>query len=308
MTRILVTPRSLKTADHPALAPLRDAGFDIVIPSPGAMPGADVLKAALPGCRGWLAGVEKITADILSAATDLRIISRNGVGVDNVDLEAAKARNIDVANTPGANARGVAELAMGLVFAVARGIPFCDASIKTGGWDRRQGVELEGATLGVVGTGQIGKILVRMALGLGMKAVGYDLYPDRTFAPGDFRYVEPAELARAADAVSVHIPGGDKPFIDAAFLAAMKKNALLVNTARASAVDGDAVLAALDDGKLFGYGVDAFDAEPPGTTALTAHPRVVCTSHIGGFTAESVMRAAERAARNIVEALKKETA
>lgn len=303
MTRILVTPRSLKAVDHPALAPLRDAGFEIVIPCPGAMPDAEALKAALPGCQGWLAGVEKITADILDAAPDLKIISRNGAGIDNVDAEAAKSRGIDVACAPGANARGVAELALALILAVARSIPACDASIKAGGWERRQGVELEGATLGVVGTGQIGRMLVRMAQGIGMKVVGYDLYPDKTFGPDGFRYVEPMELARLSDVISVHIPGGGKPFVDAEFLAAAKRNAILVNTARAAAVDEDAVLAALDGGTLLGYGVDAFAAEPPGRTPLTTHPRVVCTSHIGGFTAESVMRAAERAARNIVDAL-----
>lgn len=304
MTRILVTPRSLKSADHPALRPLRDAGFDMVFPCPGASPDADTLKVALPGCRGWLAGVEKITADILQAAPDLKIICRNGVGVDNIDLEAAKARGIQIANTPGANARGVAELALALILAVARGLPLCDASIKAGGWDRRQGVELEGATLGVVGTGQVGRILICMALGIGMKTVGYDLYPDATFDPGDFRYVEPLELARLSDVVSIHIPGGDRPFADAAFLAALKDNAIVVNTARASAVDETAILAALGDGRILGYGVDAFEDEPPGATPLTTNPRVVCSSHIGGFTAESVMRAAERAARNIVDALK----
>lgn len=304
MVKVLVTPRSLKSADHPALRPLRDAGFEMIFPSPGVSPDADTLKAALPGCQGWLAGVEKITADVIQAAPDLKIISRNGVGVDNVDLEAAKARGVLVANTPGANARGVAELALALILAVARGVPLCDASIKAGGWERRQGIELEGATLGVVGTGQIGRILIRMALGIGMKTVGYDLYPDASFDPGDFRYVEPLELARVSDVVSVHIPGGDRPFVDAAFLAAMKKNAIVVNTARASAVDETAVLAALEDGRLLGYGVDAFENEPPGATPLTTNSRVVCTSHIGGFTAESVMRAAERAAKNIVDKLK----
>jgi phosphoglycerate dehydrogenase-like enzyme len=303
MTRVLVTPRSLKTADHPALAPLRDAGFEIVIPCPGAMPDEALLKSVLPGCRGWLAGVEKITAGIMDAAPDLEIISRNGVGIDNVDLDAAKARGIAVASTPGANARGVAELALALIFAVARNIPACDAGIKAGGWERRQGIELEGATLGVVGTGQIGRMLTRMALGIGMNVVGYDLYPDAAFAPTGFRYVEPGELARIADVVSVHIPGGEKPFVDAEFLGSIKRGVILVNTARASAVDESAVLAALDDGRLLGYGVDAFAAEPPGATPLTAHPRVVCTSHVGGFTAESVMRAAERAARNIAEKL-----
>lgn len=304
MPKILVTPRSLKTPDHPALSPLRRAGFDIVIPAPGAMPDADALKRALPGCAGWLAGVEKITADIIAAGDSLVVISRNGVGVDNIDLEAAKARNIAVANTPGANARGVAELALALIFAVARNIPATHASIRSGGWERRQGLELEGKTLGIVGCGQIGRILAGLGLGLGMRVVGYDLYPDPAFSPSGFHYADLMELAGEADMISLHIPGGDKPLIDAAFLAGMKRNAVLINTARASAVDETALLAALDAGTLFGYGVDAFAVEPPGTTPLTSHPRVVCTSHIGGFTAESVMRAAERAAHNIVETLR----
>lgn len=305
MPKVLVTPRSLKTADHPALAPLRQAGYEIIIPVPGAMPDPAVLKQALPGCVGWLAGVEKITADVIAAATELRIISRNGVGVDNVDAEAAKARNITVANTPGANARGVAELALALVFAIARNIPATDASIKTGGWERRQGMELEGKTLGIVGCGQIGRILAGLGLAMGMRVIGYDLYPNASFSPCGFCYAGQEELAREADVISIHIPGGDRPIVDAAFLGNMKKGVVLVNTARASAVDEDAVLAALDAGTLAGYGVDAFDTEPPGATPLTTHPRVVCTSHIGGFTAESVMRAAERAAQNIVDALSK---
>ncbi len=303
MPKILITPRSLKTPDHPALAPLVVAGYELVIPTPGVMPDADTLKRVLPGCVGWLAGVEKITADILNAAPDLRIISRNGVGIDNIDLEAAKVKNIVVANTPGANARGVAELALALIMAIARNIPAADASIKTGGWERRQGMELEGKTLGIVGCGQIGRILARLGEAMGMKITGYDLYPDCSLSEQGFRYAAADELAREADIVSIHIPGGDKPFVNAEFLACMKQGSILVNTARSTAVDANAVLAALDAGTLLGYGVDAFDAEPPGQTLLTTHPRVVCTSHVGGFTAESVMRAAKRAAENIVESI-----
>lgn len=301
--KILVTPRSLKTPDHPALAPLREAGYEILIPCPGVTPDPETLKKALPECDGWLAGVEKITADIIAAGTRLKIISRNGVGVDNVDPEAARARNIKIANTPGTNARGVAELALGLILAAARFIPACDASIKKGGWDRTQGVELEGRTLGVVGFGMIGRLLAKMAAGLGMKTVGYDLYPNPEFAFPDFSYVEPDELIRRADVISMHIPGGDKPFINADSLAMARNGLILVNTARATAVDNDAVLAALDSGKVFAYGVDAFDPEPPGVTALTSHPRVICTSHIGGFTKESVLRSATMASRNIVAEL-----
>lgn len=303
MTKVLVTPRSLKSPDHPALRPLREAGYEIVIPTPGVSPDPATLKRVLPGCAGWLAGVEKIAADVLEAGGELRIISRNGVGVDNIDLDAAKRLGIAVANTPGANARGVAELALGLILAVARGIAAADASIRAGGWERSQGRELEGGTLGVVGCGQIGRILSRMAIGIGMNVVGYDLYPDASFRLEGFRYVNPEELARRSDVVSVHIPGGDRPFVDREFLSLLRDNAILVNTARASAVDEAAVIEALDSGRLFGYGVDAFSEEPPGVTALTSHARVVSTSHVGGFTAESVMRSAEWAARNIVEKL-----
>lgn len=303
MTKILVTPRSLKSPDHPALEPLRRAGFDIVIPSPGAMPDAGALVKALPGCSGWLAGVEKITADIIAAGDELKIISRNGTGVDNVDLAAAKARGVEVANTPGANARGVAELTLALIFAVARNVPATDASIKAGGWERRQGIELEGKTLGVVGCGQIGKMVARMAAAIGMKVVGYDPYPDLNCGIDGFSFVESEELIAAADIVSLHVPGGDKPFVDDAFFAKARRNVIVINTSRASAVDERSMLKALDGGVALGYGVDAFDPEPPGVTPLTSNPKVVCTSHIGGFTAESVLRAATQASVNIVNKL-----
>ncbi|MDR0362188.1 MAG: phosphoglycerate dehydrogenase [Planctomycetota bacterium] len=303
MTKILITPRSLKTPDHPALAPLREAGYEIVIPAPGVTPDPETLKKVLPGCAGWLAGVEKITADVIQAASGLRVISRNGTGVDNVDLEAAAKRGVEVARTPGANARGVAELAIGLILSIARNIPKTDASIASGGWERKQGIELENRTLGVVGCGQIGKLVVRLGKALGMRAIGYDLYPDKAFEAEGFSYVEPDGIAKQADVVSLHIPGGDKPFVDAAFLEQAKPGVIVVNTSRAAAVDDNAMLAALDSGKAFGYGVDVFDPEPPGKTALTTHPKAVCTSHVGGFTAESVLRAARQAAENIVLAL-----
>jgi D-3-phosphoglycerate dehydrogenase len=303
MTKILVTPRSLKTPDHPALAPLREAGYEIRIPAPGVMPDPDTLKKNLPGCAGWLAGVEKITADIIDAAPDLKVVSRNGVGVDNIDLEAAARRGIEVARTPGANARGVAELAIGLMLAVARNIAKTDASIAAGGWERVQGVELDGRTLGVVGCGQVGKVVATLGGAIGMDVVGYDLYPDKNFMLDGFRFVEPDEIARRSDVVSLHIPGGDKPFVDVEFFKKAKKGVIVVNTSRAAAVDDQAMLAALDSGLAFGYGVDAFDPEPPGATPLTTHPKVICTSHIGGFTVESVLRSAKQAAENIVLAL-----
>ncbi len=303
MTAVLITPRSLKDASHPALAPLRDAGYELVFPSPGRLPSPEELKAALPPCAAWLAGVEPIRADIMDAAPKLRVISRNGVGVDTVDLDAAKARGIAVRNTPGANSRGVAELCLALIFSMARSIGLSSASVKTGGWERAQGFELEGKTLGLIGCGQIGKHLARMATGIGMRVVAYDMYPDNAFSPPGFSYASAEEVLEQADVLSLHIPGGDRPFLNADRIGRMRQNAFIVNTARAGVVDQDALLNALDGKRLAGYAVDVFDPEPPGVTRLTAHAKTLCTAHLGGFTGESVLRAALRAAENIVEHL-----
>src|SRR6476620_1887920 len=134
--RILVTPRSATCAGHPALKRLREAAYEIVLCSAGKQPGEDELCALLPGCVGYLAGVERITQRVLDAADALRVISRNGTGVDNIDMVAAKARGIDILRAEGANARAVAELTIGQVFALARGIPSCDAAMKRGAWER----------------------------------------------------------------------------------------------------------------------------------------------------------------------------
>ena len=303
MSTVIVTPRSLASPDHPALEPLRRAGHRIVIPAPGRTPTAAELLAALPGVAGWLAGVEPITADILAGADALRVIARNGVGTDAIDGDAAKARNIRVVNTPGANSRGVAELAAGLIFALARGIAATNASVKAGGWERAQGIELHGRTLGLAGCGQVGKLLADIALGLGMRVVAHDPYPDGSFRREGFSFVGVDVLLSASDVISLHLPAGDKPFLDAEALGRVKPGCLIINTARARVVDADAMLAALDGGRVAGYAVDAFDPEPPGVTPLNSHPRTLCTAHIGGFTRESVMRAAWQAAEKIAAIL-----
>ncbi len=304
MANILVTPRSISEPAHPALRPLLEAGHTPLIPSPGKLPTPEVLRDVLPKCEGWLAGVEPITAELMDAGQKLRIIARNGVGVDNVDLVAAKARGIEVAVTPGANSRGVAELALGLILNVARGIGESDRSIRAGGWGRTQGFELQGKTLGLAGCGQIGKLLAGMALGIGMRVVAYDIMRDPAMAARDnFHYAELDEMLRAVDVLSLHMPADKKPFLDAERLAMLKKGVVVVNTARAALVDQEAILSALDAGQVRGYAVDVFDPEPPGETALTRHPKVLCSAHLGGFTAESVLRAGSQAAENIVRKL-----
>lgn len=304
--KILVTPRSLTKGGDPSLDLLGAAGYEVVMCTPGKSPDEAELVRLLPGCVGWLAGVEKISDKALAAATDLKAISRNGTGVDSIDLEACKRRGIEVLRADGANARGVAELALALMLSLARSVPFSDARMKGGGWERRQGSELEGKTLGVVGTGRIGRLVTRFALAMDMHVLGYDAYPDPSYAPSpSFRMTGLAELLRSSDIVTLHCPHipGDPSLIDAAALAGMKKGAYLVNTARAGLVDDAAVLSALDQGSLGGYAVDAFAKEPPDAGPLLAHERVITTPHIGAFTAESVSRATRIAVENLLTAL-----
>ena len=292
--KILVTPRSVTRGGHPSLEKLRAAGCEVVFCKAGAQPTEDELRALLPGCVGYLAGVEPVTARALEAADRLRAISRNGTGVDNVDLAAAKTR-------------GVAELAIGLLVALARGVIPADNALKRGGWERGSaGVELEGKTLGLVGCGRIGKLVARMALGCDMKVVAFDALPDLKFNPGEgFRFTTLDEVISRADFLSLHCPpaADGRPLLDAAALAKLKRGAFLINTARYDVFDADAVLAALDSGALAGLALDAFDTEPPTDARLAKHPRVIATPHIGGFTRESIDRAMTVAVDNLLAAL-----
>lgn len=302
--KVLVTPRSVTRDGHPALDRLRQHGFEVVFSSPGVQPDEAELLRRLPGCVAYLAGVEPVTARVLEAAKTLKVIARNGIGIDNVDLVAARRLGLQVLPAAGANARGVAELTVALMLALARAVPWSDAQLKAGQWQRRQGVELEGKVLGLIGCGRIGQMVARMARGLDMSVLGYDPQPVAGGCSG-LDYAGFDEVLAKADVVSLHCPAcpDARPLIDAAALGRMKKGALLVNTARACLLDGAAVLAALDQGRLAGLAVDVFEHEPPGDDPLVRHPHVIATPHLGGFTAESVDRAVSAAVENILNAI-----
>lgn len=301
--KILVTPRSVTRHGHPALKRLEQAGYEVVLAPAGRQPDAEDLQRLLPGCVGYLAGVEEIRATVLESATALRVISRNGVGVDNIDLAAAARRGIVVRKAVGSNARGVAELTFAQLLALARWLPFGDRGIKAGGWERRQGIELIGRTLGLLGCGHVGRIVAKLALAFEMKVIAYDVMPDRSFAPApDFRFAAFDEVLAAADALSLHCPAlpDGRPLLGAVELARMKPGALLINTARADLVDGAALASALERGHLAGVALDVFQHEPPVGDLLVASDRVIATPHIGGFTAESVDRAMDMAVTNLL--------
>jgi D-3-phosphoglycerate dehydrogenase len=302
--RILITPRSLTLSgpDSSAeLQPLRDAGFDLVAAAPGRTPSEPELLAAVPGIVGWLAGVEQIPKVVLEAATKLRVIARNGVGTDAIDMEAASRAGISVTKAAGANATGVAELAVTLAMMCLRQVPWSAASVRSGGWQRWAAKEVSEITVGIVGLGAIGRKVAAAFEALGAAVVGYDPFS----SVDGIGSVELDELVATADVITLHAPPPEdgSALIDSAQLSRMREGAILVNTARASLVDDEEVLLALESGRLGAYAVDAFEAEPPELTALLLHERVVATPHIGAFTSASVSRSTTMAVESLLKEL-----
>jgi phosphoglycerate dehydrogenase-like enzyme len=303
---ILITPRSLSQGDHPALRPLVEAGFRLVTPTPGQLPDEAALLAAVPGCVGWLAGVEPVSERVIAAADRLRVISRNGTGIDNLPLPALQSRGIALCKAEGTNARGVAELALALTLAGLRHIVWTHEGMRAGAWPRRLGREIAEATIGVVGLGAIGATYAQLCLGLGARVLGHDPFApaDRITHP-DFRRVSLDEALGGVDAISLHapMPADGGALLTSARIAALAPGTVIVNTARAGLVEEGALLAALDSGHVAAYATDVFATEPPAPSPLLSHPRVTLTSHIGGFTDASVDRSTLRAVENLLEAL-----
>ena len=306
MSRILVTPRSISESGHPALQRLQAAGFEVIMPFPGRQPEEKEIEAPLADCVGYLAGVERIGGIALRRANRLKVISRNGIGIDNISRYETEKRGIKVRVAAGANARGVAELAWGLILGLVRSIPAVDHALKEGQWSRRKGAELEGKTLGVVGCGRIGKIVTHFALAFGMKVLGHDPYPDENFSPGpDFQYSPMETLIKNSDIITFHCgsQGDGQPLLDRNTLSRLRAGCWVINTSRSDLIDAEAMREALDSGQVAGLGLDVFRQEPPGDDPLVKHPAVIATAHIGGYTMASIDRAVEAAVSNLLEEL-----
>jgi D-3-phosphoglycerate dehydrogenase len=256
-------------------------------------------------------GRTKVTAAVLDAAQKLKVVGRAGVGVDNIDLSAARAHGVTVVNSPKATSMAVAELALGMMFALARSLPRADSSMKQGQWLKKQleGIELSGKTLGIVGMGNIGTAIAQRAASLGMKVIGYDtLVPPEEISMRRAEPVSLVELYAQSDFITFHLPltPESKGMVNGQSFAMMKPGVRIVDAARGGIIDETALLAALEQGQVAGAALDVFASEPPGLTALVAHPNVVATPHIGAQTAEAQDRAAEDIATEVKAALKGE--
>ena len=224
----------------------------------------------------------------------LKLIVRGGVGTDNIDVAYAEEKGIAVRNTPNASSNSVAELALGHMFSCARFLSVAGETMRAGKWEKKaygKGVELRGKTLCVIGYGRIGKRLGDMAQALGMQVLAYDVRRVPEWESDTMHYAELDEIFARSDFMSLHTPAiGDKPLIDAEAIGKMKDGAILINTSRGSNVDEEALLQALNSGKLRAAGLDVWAEEPPRNEALYRHPKVSCTPHIGAATLEAQAR------------------
>jgi D-3-phosphoglycerate dehydrogenase len=254
-------------------------------------------------------GQSRVTSDVIDVAPQLKVVGRAGVGVDNIDLEAAKKKNITVVNAPTSTTTAVAELAFGLLLAIAREIPRADATMKQGQWNKKQfeGVELNGKTLGIIGFGRIGIEVGKRAVAFGMNVVVYD--PNVTEHELEHADAEPVsiqDLFAWSDFISLHLPLNvqTRDLIGPMALSQMKDGVRIISTARGGIINESALLDALNQGKVAGVALDVFEKEPPGLTELVSHPRVITTPHIGAQTAEAQSRAAEDIANEVMAALR----
>jgi D-3-phosphoglycerate dehydrogenase len=253
-------------------------------------------------------GRTKVTSAVFDAGKKLKVVGRSGVGVDNIDLASARAHSVTVVNAPVATSVSVAELTFSLMLAIIREVPRADAAMKTGKWLKKEleGVELYRKTLGVIGFGRIGVAVAARAVAFGMKILAYDpLLPAEEIVKRGGQPVSFDELLAQSDFITLHIPltGDSKNLLNAAAFEKMKNGVRIVCAARGGVIDEEALLAALNSGKVAAAGLDVFVAEPPGLTALVSHPRVVCTPHIGAQTIEAQGRAAEDISTEVLAAL-----
>lgn len=288
--RILVTDGMDKTA----MAELRAKGHEVV----EQFYAPEELGAALRDFDAVVVRSKtKVRANHIDAAkgSNLKLIIRGGVGVDNIDVKYAEENGIKVMNTPKASSQSVAELALAHMLSCSRYISIAGYTMREDKWEKKaygKGIELCGKTLGIVGFGRIGQKLAVMAKAMGMTVVAYDIF----HVPGieeqlGMKYVEMDELLAVSDFISLHTPAIDgKPLINAENIAKMKDGVVIVNTSRGNNVDEDALLAALESGKVRGAGLDVFATEPPTNHALYSHPMVSCTPHIGAATVEAQER------------------
>ncbi|RSL33607.1 hydroxyacid dehydrogenase [Salibacterium salarium] len=307
MFNVLVTSRMFGKLNPEPIKLLFDKGFDILDnPFHGKTHSENELLGLVQKADAAICGDDYFSKRVIKKAKNLKILSKYGVGVDRINIEAATKQGIVIANAPGSNKHAVADLAFTLMLSVARKLREAENVVQNGGWRVVIGRELYNKTLGIIGFGEIGREVAKRAKGFNVKIVVYDPYVEATVVKDmGVELVGIDKLLSQSDFVSLHLPSlpATKKFIDKHKLSLMKETAYLINTARGDIVDEEALLDALLDKKISGAALDTLAIEPPINNNLNELNNVIVTPHIGAHTYEANYIMGMMAAQNVVDVL-----
>lgn len=306
MTKVLITPRSFGKHSQKPFELLQEKGYEIVINPYGRILTQEEMIKEIEDVDGIIVGVDPLNAEVLKHAKKLKVISKYGVGTDNIDIEYAKNNNIAVTITRGANSDAVADYAFSLMISAARKLIPIDKGCRKLNWGKVTTIGVYDKTLGLIGLGNIGKGVAKRAQGFNMKVLAYDLFKDEEFASkNDIEYVTIERILKEADFISLHLPltKDTEHIIGEKELKMMKKTAVIVNTARGGLIDENALCNALKDNEIWGAGVDVFEHEPPNNEQLLILDNIVIGSHCAASTFEAVDNMGIMASQNIINNL-----
>jgi len=304
--KILITPRSFASTSDKPMKMLTEKGYEIQLNDIGRPYKKEEMLNLVSDIDGIIMGIDELSAEIIEKANKLKVISRYGTGLDNIDINMATNKKIIVTNTPTANLDAVADLTFGLILSLARRIPEADKKTKSGKWEKIIGKSVWKKTVGIIGLGNIGKQVVKRAKGFEMNILVFDIVEDKKFAQKfGIKYVNLEELLRKSDYITIHIPLNDatRNMISYEEFEKMKKGAFLINTSRGGIVDEEALYDALRNNKLRGAALDVYNSEPPRESTLKELDNVIMTPHIGAYTEEAIENMSIQAAQNLIDVL-----
>jgi len=304
--KILITPRSFASASDKPMKMLTEKGYEIQLNDIGRPYKKEEMLKLIRDVDGIIIGIDELSAEIIEKANALKVISKYGIGLDNIDINMATNNKIIVTNTPTANLDAVADLAFGLILSLARRIPEADKKTKSGAWEKIIGKSVWEKTLGIIGLGKIGRQVVKRAQGFKMNILVFDLIKDKKFAQKcGIKYVNLEELLQKSDYITIHIPLNDatRDMISYEELEKIKEGAFLINTSRGGIVDEGALYNALRNNKLRGAALDVYNNEPPRESTLKELDNVIMTPHIGAYTEEAIENMSIQAAQNLIDVL-----
>lgn len=302
--KLLITSNSFGSYDKSVFEELENAGFEITPNKYGKIMNEEQLAEELKDKDAVILGTEVLSEKVLEACPNLKVVSRYGVGCDNIDIEALNKRGIALEIARGANSEAVADHAVALMLSVAHHITAADANIKAGIWKKEKSLDLFGSRVGIIGLGAIGKGVARRVSGFSCEVYAFDKYYDEDFIEAyQVHKADIETILKTCDFISLHVPAVEEfhHFINEETLSLCKETAILVNTARAELVEYEALYKALENHQIAGYGADVMKDEPQVDTRLASYPNVVLTPHMGAVTRGAIQRMSSMAVENVLK-------